>query len=330
MPRPLDARRPVAFFANGIGDHLLNLPALRALGDLFRGRLRLICMTGSRATFFADLPLAGVFEAETWSEDHARHFDVAALGARIGDCDLLLSLNPWHSPSVDQLLQRLMPEQSIGFFPGFDVMLARDYSKHNADLAFDVPQWIAPELRLEDFSAAPRWPTDARGLAEAIRSEIPVGMYVLAIHADTKPEKMWPVEHWVALLDMLLEHWPDIFVLVLGRERLSLDKGRFGDRVIPCYGLPLAASLALAGQADVFVGVDSCMLHAADLAGVPGLGLFGPTNPAEFGFRLAPHRHIANGGAMTAIPVHEVAAAFNELMAEIRPPYASGVSECLR
>jgi hypothetical protein len=44
LTRELQWRSPTAFIVNGIGDHLIALPAMRALGSLLEGRLRLICL----------------------------------------------------------------------------------------------------------------------------------------------------------------------------------------------------------------------------------------------------------------------------------------------
>jgi ADP-heptose:LPS heptosyltransferase len=69
----------------------------------------------------------------------------------------------------------------------------------------------------------------------------------------------------------------------------------------------------LVGTADLFVGIDSSMLHAADLARVPGVGLFGPTRAAEWGFRFAPHRHV-DRTTMADITVDAVLDALEELV----------------
>src|SRR6185503_17744608 len=54
LRKALKAEAPVIFFINGIGDNILNLPALRALGALFAGRSSLIC-SGSALFMFDDL-----------------------------------------------------------------------------------------------------------------------------------------------------------------------------------------------------------------------------------------------------------------------------------
>ena len=86
-----------------------------------------------------------------------------------------------------------------------------------------------------------------------------------------------------------------------------------GDRVIPSCGLSLDFALALIAEADLFVGIDSSFLHAADLFRVPGVGMFGPTAPSEWGFRFARHRHVCGKGTMTTIGVPSVVAALNAL-----------------
>jgi ADP-heptose:LPS heptosyltransferase len=85
--------------------------------------------------------------------------------------------------------------------------------------------------------------------------------------------------------------------------------------VIPCYGLSLASSCCLVAESDFFIGIDSCMLHVADLARVPGVGLFGPTNVKEFGFYIGPHIMIQGAGTMEKIEAGMVTEALNHLVA---------------
>jgi hypothetical protein len=57
------------------------------------------------------------------------------------------------------------------------------------------------------------------------------------------------------------------------------------------------------------------MLHAADLARVPGVGLFGPTRAATWGFRFASHRHVEMS-TMAEITAAEVLAALEDLVGQ--------------
>jgi ADP-heptose:LPS heptosyltransferase len=311
----LKAENPVAFFVNGIGDHLLSLPAIRALAALYPQRLSLVCQRRRAGVFFRGLPFRQILVEDVWGDDDWQ--TEVAEAAR--GCDLFLSLVPWQSDSLTSLRRRLAPEVSVGFFPDYDVALPLDYSKHSSDLAFSLPRYLDPSLRLEDFAAPPNFPPEAERRAERIRGLIPLGTRVLVVHADTAEAKMWPAERFVAVLDAFLERRPDFVTLVVGRRRLPLDAGRFNGRVVLCYGLPLGVSLCLTAKADVFLGVDSCFLHAADFCGVPGVGLFGSTNSNEFGYRLTSHRHVCGGGDMKMIGEADVLAALDSLLDEVVP-----------
>jgi D-sedoheptulose 7-phosphate isomerase len=118
----------------------------------------------------------------------------------------------------------------------------------------------------------------------------------------------------VELFDVFLELHPEVFVLVVGSVDLGLKAGRFAERITPCHGLPLTTSSALVELADLFLGVDSCMLHAADLFRVPSVGLFGPGGHIEFGFRFGPHRYVFSKGSMESISAGEVLSALEVML----------------
>ncbi len=285
------ARRPALIFANGLGDHFLALPAMRALAGLFPGRLTLVCQPGPVKDLLAELPLRRIVEAPM-KRRGGREFDWRSVAARLTPCDALISLNPWHSDSMSRLLRALAPAPSIGYFDEFSVPLRLDFGKHSADLMFDVPAALDPALRIEPFSFPPVFARRWIGRFERMRRLFPAGRRILVVHADTGAAKMWPDGRFSRLLDLFLERRRDFLAFVVGGRDLGLDRGAHGDRVIPAQGLPLPLSALLLGAADLFVGVDSSMLHAADLYRIPGVGIFGPTRPAEWGFRFAPHRHV--------------------------------------
>lgn len=310
----LAAERPVAIFSNGFGDHLLNLPALRALAALFPGRLALICQAGVRESFFSGLDLRQACEVEMEFIEKGKTFDADAVAAALAPCDLFLSLNPWHSPSIDRLLELFGGPPSIGFHPPFGVVLERDFTKHSAELAFDVPRCLDPALRLDDFGAPPEWPERFAAEAELILETLPPGARVLTVHTDTEERKMWPAERFAELLDRFLARHPNFIALDVSQADLRLSRG--GGRVLSCCGLPLPVAVMLVARSDAFFGVDSCFLHAADLWRVPGVGLFGPTEPFEWGFRFGPGRHVCGNGAMAAIAVDEALQTLESLIHE--------------
>jgi len=318
LRRPLDARSPVVLFANAIGDHLLCLPALRALVHLFPGRLRLLGLP-----VYADILLGNVeFDSVVplpvikVLSGQGIEFDAEKTCDAIAGCDLFMSLVPWHTASVSQLLGRLNGIESIGYFQGFRKILALRYDQHSFDLAFDLPRHFDSSLSLEAFSGPPTVPS-----VEKIQALI-TGYRVLVIHADTQPAKMWPWDSFVRVLRRFFSAHPDFVGLLIGKTHLSIATDDLEGHLISCLDLAIPETLAIVGMADLFLGVDSCFLHAADLFRVPGVGLFGPTNPDEFGFRFSQHRHLY-GSSMAAISEDAVDGALDQLLStfpELRVP----------
>lgn len=320
MKSLLEASDPVLFFYNGIGDHIINLPALRAAARAFAGRLTLVCSEGAQNFLLDDIPARRRVKIPLWfgADNRRRNFDDEAVAAQVGNCDLFVSLVPWTSDSLTSLLNRLRPETSVGFFPWFDVPLPRDFSKHSADLAFDVVRRIAPEYVLEDFAAPPPLPAEGRRVADELRGMLAPGARVLAVHTDTKAEKMWGAGRFTSVLDMFLERHPDFVAFVVGGDPQRVDDGAHADRVIPCHDMSLLYSCCVVATADLFLGVDSCMLHVADFARVPGVGLFGHTRAEEFGFRVGPNVTIQAEERTQEIEVEQVYLALESLLADPR------------
>ena len=294
-------KSPAVIFGNAIGDHLLCLPALRALDTLFRPQLSLICMPGSRRNFFRDIPARFVCEMEMRLRGRGRVFDSSRVAEKIGKCDLLLSLNPWHSRSMDRLLKLLSPTLSVGFSPTFDVALPKDNGNHVIDRAFGVPANFDAALRVDDFAYPPMLPSRCRPRVRQFLRRVARGKRVLAIHNETKAEKMWPPGRMVRLIESFLERHLDFVVFMLDFERTAAVAVKFKERVIHSKGLPLHYAFSVIGESDLFLGADSCMLHAADLYWTPDLGLFGRAKirgartkykHEQWGFRFSPHRHV--------------------------------------
>jgi hypothetical protein len=305
---------PAAIFGNAIGDHLLTLPALRALAGLFPSRLSLICMPGSRRKYFPDLRLRSVCEIHMPSRGgKERVFAAARIPRRIGKCDLFLSLNPWHSRSVDRLLELLSPNLSVGYSPSFQVALPDDRTAHRADWAFGVASYLDPRLRLEDFAYAPQLPAHCRQRVRRFLRWSAPHKRILAVHTETKAAKSWPPERFSKVMQSFLAGHPDFVVLVVDFQKWKPAGGEFRDRIIQSPHLPLPYAFSMVGESDLFLGVNSCMLHAADLFRVPGVGLFEPGGDGRWGFRFSRHRHVTHACGVRNIREPEVLDALESL-----------------
>ena len=313
--RALSAEHPLAFFCNGYGDNFLNLPALRALCRLFEGRLTLVCRQGPDLFCFDDLAVNRRITLDARFNGDDYEFDAVAAAAEIGQCDLFLSLVPWSSSSLSNLLEVWGDIVSIGFFENYTHRLCLDYDKPSADLAFDIVRSLRPDYRLQDFLEPLRYPVERRQQVQEIFSLLEPGTRTLSVHMDTRMNKSWDENRWVESLEAFLDQHPDFVALLVGKRPIDTKQWRNAGRVIPCYGLSLPSSCCLVAESDFFIGIDSCLLHVADMARVPGVGLFGPTNAKEFGFYIGPHIMIQADGSMEKIKVDMVAEALNQLVA---------------
>lgn len=323
----LQAQTPAVCFVTNIGDAVLTLPTFRALAEMLSAPMTLICPkvafdlcfheVSPRFVDITGLPLVGTPPLLGQPE---RTVDYDSLVSEIGAVDLFIDTLPWDSLSdivIRPLLDRLAPTTSIGFSPdiGFDVVVPKAEC-HSADLMFTLARLFDPALRIEDYAHPLPLAPAVKQQARAIRATVPAGVKVLVVHADTSwTEKRWPVTRFIDVLDRFLARHHDFVAWVVGMGHEELNVGSERDRIIPKLGLPLDLTMGLVANADVFAGIDSSMLHAADLARVPGVGLFGPTRAATWGFRFAPHRHVEMS-TMADITVTEVLDAIEDLVGE--------------
>ncbi|MCV7410464.1 glycosyltransferase family 9 protein [Mycobacterium florentinum] len=322
----LRARTPAVYFSTLIGDALLTLPTLRALAEMFTAPITLICpKIAFDLCFHAVSPrlidITGIAPGgPPIGREASQTLDYDALVADIGAVDVFINAVPWDVPSnlfIQPLWRRLAPTTSIGFptDDDYDIIIPRDLP-HAADLTFKLARLFDPSLRLESYDQPVPLAPSVQHAARSMRAAVPAGVKVLVVHADAGwTEKRWPATRFIDVLDRFLSRHRDFVAWVVGMGDEELNVGRERDRVFPHLGLPLDLAMGLVAHADLFLGVDSAMLHAADLAKVPGVGLFGPTRPELWGFRFGPHRHV-DRSSMTEITVEDVLDAMESLVAE--------------
>ena len=327
-PRPGDRREPrhpALIHYNGYGDRLLALPTVRALAELFPRRLSVVGGPGDESLFYSGLPLREFHEVEfrPISRTLGHEFDAAAVVRFLRGTDLLVSLNTWHNPAVDKVLDGLGDIESLGFDSRFTIPLGFAEGQHSFDIYFAAALHIEPALRLEDFASPPAMAPRLVELARQLRTSLPEGSRILCVHTETFPTKMWSPDGFRQVLDTFLARHRHYFAVVVDPKDFGLDRIDQGHRVLPLSGLSLQFALAIVQMADLFLGVDSCMLHLADLAGVPSLGIFGPTDPRRWGVRFAPHRHVVACGGMERLLVEEVSESLAALADALEDPSSS-------
>jgi ADP-heptose:LPS heptosyltransferase len=296
-------------FANGLGDHILALPALRALQRRFDGNVTLLGAGPPTELLLGDVQFARTVTVPMEADDRGgRLFDGRRAARLLGPTDIFVSLSTWFSCSVRDLLDALRPSRSVGLHHEFAETVPVIGGCHRADVLFDVARHFDPDARLDNFTGPINLPDDCAAVAARVRREVGADRRLLVVHAETStPEKRWPPERMEEALRLLCAELPDLFVLALSYGPPCFDVEGVGGSAMAAAGVSIGLFLALVATADLWLGVDSFGLHAADLWRVPGVGLFGLTSSKEYGFRFSHHNcHLDGDGDTRRISVEQV------------------------
>lgn len=207
------------------------------------------------------------------------------------------SLAPFFAPGA------ILDEEMAAYFCDFDVVISYLYDPDrffagNLERA-GVETLIEGPFRMDETRAVPA----AQQLAEPLErlalfldephlrlrfegATTPVRKTV-AIHPGSgSPSKNWSLEGWSQLCRQIQGRFPDVEFLVVSGEAEKEIIGEFLSLLrrddLPfrhCDDLPLVDLAGLLQQSRLFLGHDSGIGHLAALTGIPGLVLFGPTDP---------------------------------------------------
>jgi ADP-heptose:LPS heptosyltransferase len=107
---------------------------------------------------------------------------------------------------------------------------------------------------------------------------------LVVIHTGpTWKTREWSVEHWNELIKLIKSEFPVAAVQIGHDSRASGEtclSPRAAGAIDRVGKLTLDQVLALLKAADLFVGIDSGMLHLAGAVRTPCVGIFGPTDPS--------------------------------------------------
>jgi ADP-heptose:LPS heptosyltransferase len=109
--------------------------------------------------------------------------------------------------------------------------------------------------------------------------------------SDLSWQRKWPMDHWVALCNDLLQD-PRVELFFTGSNQESqavsavIKKIKKTDRIINLAGKTTIASLlVILNNCDLVISVDSGIMHLASLTQTPLIALFGPESPFIYGPR---------------------------------------------
>ena len=308
--------RTAIVLINGLGDQLIAWPTLRALRRTLPGEMELWVGLGMLRSLYRDLEMDR--RCIPGAGPGLRELDPSIVPHGHPAADLFVSLSTWCNDSVSALIRRLGARESVGLRGAFTETTDPPGDVNMFDQLFSVARHFAPDLVIEDFAEPPQFSDAAEDAARRfVGDHLVPGERMLFVHPETRERKMWSREGFSAVLVEVLERHPDLRVFLTSRRPYDLSLGRHQHRLVVMDDTPFEMTLAVLRYADAFIGVDSCFMHGADLLRVPGVGLFGPTDPAEWGFRFEPRsRAIWTGGAPLAVlDPSEVIAALDGIVA---------------
>jgi hypothetical protein len=301
--RSVSFERPAVLFVNRIGDQLMALPAMRALCAIFPQGLQLLLGEDMRFFVYRGLPLSEPVIVR-WAGADQGAIDADRTARTASSCDLFVCLSPDPWSFVGPLARRLGASWTVGYGEGLDERVPRQGDLHAFDRFFAIPRRLDPAVRIEDFCDPPVFSTAARTAAvhflASARGPWPRALF---LHPETAPERMWRPERLAWVIERFLMERPDFMVLVASEKAPDLDA--CGGRVL-WIDRHLELTLALMAHVDLFLGIDSCFLHAADLYRIPGVALFGPTPAWEKGFRFSPRCRHVSASSMDGIDREDV------------------------
>lgn len=275
----------------------MSLPALRLIAKSAPRPIHLV-HGGVEASFLydeIDVSLRSPVPVAPGRYSHRVGIDAVRLDRRY---DCFVSLATWDGPEVCELAARARAKVKIGFFSWCTLRLG-DQPAHDLARMFALASLFEPGARLLNFAHSPAFKTrKTRGAGR-----------VLAVHGDTRAEKVWPLDRYDRVLTEFLRANQKWRVVALNFSPDQLPDACATNRMDLVKGVALSEAMRRVAAADLFLGVDSCMLHVADLCKIPGVALFGPTRAEQFGYCVTPRSRVRNlqaNAAITEISIAQV------------------------
>jgi len=292
QPKTGSIRRVLVVRPGGIGDAVLLCPAIRRMKEVLDAEIDILAERRNREAFGLCPGLRKVF---TYDED------LNLLRLLFRDYDLIIDTEQWYRLSA--LFARLARGKLRA---GFSTNNRRKLFHRSAGYEIDAHESLnflrlvalatGTEYRpyydipfLEVPSPYRRW---ARALFRRLKAErIPI---VMIFPGSARPEKRWDPDRFAELAGRLEKRGAKI-IIVGGpddKEAASMISRSLSDPMDFSGLTNLAQTAALIEQADVFVSVDSGLMHIAYGLGTPSVSLFGPGNRAKWAPKGDIHRTV--------------------------------------
>ena len=162
----------------------------------------------------------------------------------------------------------------------------------------------------------PDTPPDYGIQAQSLLGATPPGQYVMGLHGTSRDSKLWPVDHWVKLGELLSKQQLQL-LLPWGSDAEHNRAQQIAAKLTNATVLPklkIAQLATLISQAKVAIGVDTGLSHLAAALNIPTIAIYTDTNPQLTGITAGAYAPAINIGGIHQTPtVEEVFQAFQSL-----------------
>jgi ADP-heptose:LPS heptosyltransferase len=177
-------------------------------------------------------------------------------------------------------------------------LLPQDYAVHSIENNLRLLSLLGKSPRLPEHEfelfLSPEETAEARSLAErhGLLGQTVVGLHVGSGTTKNLALKRWPLEHWLALVQLIRQQRPDVRLLLFGgpeeraENEVLLHETRC-EQVVQPATRSIRVAAALLPFCRAFVSVDNALMHLAATMKVPRQIVI--ESPA-FGPTLAPYR----------------------------------------
>ena len=266
-----------------IGDFLLTLPAIRLLREAF---------PAARIEILGYKHIVALAEGRHYAHS-VRSIEYAGLAPYfVPGAILSAELGEWFE-GFQQIVSYLYDPDGFfeanlrrvgvkNFLPAFIKIAAVGGEKLHAARQLARPlERLALFLGDERAEAQPKLYFTEEDRSFASRFWSGAGRPVLAVHPGSGGRhKLWPIEHWRELLELIRAQpvAPRVLLVCGEADTEQLEALRRPEDLL-AWNLPLPHLGAVLERCRGFIGHDSGISHLAAAAGTPCLLLFGPTDP---------------------------------------------------
>jgi heptosyltransferase III len=289
----LSAKRVLIINVTRIGDTLLNTPAIRAIAKRFPNAAITVLGHDKRVEVLANLPYIAKIGSISKKSAPFRARLATLTGNRYDWAFVWgndVALHRYALRKARHVVAYRQKDEHLNRRLFCTAIEPELYSMHGVAMQLALPNAVgikAKSFYLDYVITA----AEKRAAHERIRAALSnrngkplIGLQVASF--PTKAYRDWPIMHFVALANRLVVSHPGTMFLMFGgpddRAKIEPFREAFPDRTIVCAGLlTLRETVAVMGEIDLYIGVDTGPTHLYGALGKPMVVMYHASLPSS-------------------------------------------------